>query len=168
MQDFQDQSHSQKQQTMNWRAYSRNIPSKPLQPYLDARPMSTKFTCMSVGANPSVSRHSGVWQYATFSPKHTFNPGDGAPWSGFASNINIETELRRSTTNNPETTYIPSSYSSLYQVKWSNTVTPSQPFPELFQSPTFASFDPNPSSQHIGLGLFNNDTRQQLKDLDLS
>lgn len=163
MQDFQEQSHSQKQQTMNWRAYSRNMPSKPLQPYLDVRPTSTKFTCMLVSESKS-NANDMVHQYATFSPSHTFNPGDSAPWSGFASNVNVETELRRATTNNPEQTYIPSSNSSLYHVKWNNTSKPQQPFPDLFQSWTFKSFNPNPNSDKIGFSAFNNATRQQLNN----
>ena len=43
---FIDQPTSQRQQTVYLRSYQRNIPSQPLQPYLDARPVQTKFSIL--------------------------------------------------------------------------------------------------------------------------
>ena len=55
--------------------------------------------------------------------------------------------------------------SSLYNVQWKNSQQISQPFPELFKKETFAPTDTNPHANTIGYALFNNATRQQLKDL---
>ena len=61
--------------------------------------------------------------------------------------------------------YVPSSKSSLYQVNWQNTNNQQQPFPGLFQKDQFAPTNPNPNPDKIGFSLFNNATRQQVKDL---
>jgi hypothetical protein len=60
---------------------------------------------------------------------------------------------------------VPSSKSSLYKVNWDNHQQPSQPFPQLFKKEKFMPFDANPNANIIGYALFNNATRQQLKDL---
>jgi len=43
-----DQPTSQRQQTVYLRSYERNIPSQPLQPYLDARPVMTKYSILPI------------------------------------------------------------------------------------------------------------------------
>ena len=40
-----------------------------------------------------------------------------------------------------------------------------QPFPDLFNKEKFNLFNPNPNPDVVGFGLFNNATRQQVKDL---
>ena len=46
--DFNDGSASHRANVMNSRTYSRNIPSQTLQPYLDARAVSTKYATLPV------------------------------------------------------------------------------------------------------------------------
>jgi hypothetical protein len=63
--------------------------------------------------------------------------------------------------------YIPSSKSSLYDVKWTNNdTTIHQPFPGLFEKQHFNESDPNPDAKNVGYALFHNHTRQQIRCLN--
>jgi hypothetical protein len=163
-----DQPTSQRQQTMNLRTYSRNIPSQPLQPYLDARPVLTKYSLLPI-VDPRKPIETPLKQQATYSPDKVFNPGnDFGPWSGYASNVNDESELRNqifALQSCSQAAYVPSSKSSLYQVNWQNNDRQQQPFPTLFQNEQFAPINPNPNPDRVGFALFNNATRQQVRDL---
>jgi hypothetical protein len=168
--DFDNLSSSGRQDIMNTRAYTRNIPSQPLQPYLNARPVLTKYSVLPV-VDPRKAIKTPLIQQATYNPEEIFNPGNvnaSAPWSGFASNINNESELRGQIFALQECSqakYIPSSKSSLYDVQWQNSRQINQPFPELFKKEIFGPTEPNPDANKIGFALFNNATRQQLRNL---
>ena len=167
---YKDQPTSERQQTVAMRTWTRNIPSQPLQPYLDARPVSTKYSIMPI-VDPRKPIEVPLIQRSTYTPETIYNPGnDGGPWSGYASNINNESALKNQVfalQSCPQSTYIPSSTSSLYQVKWQNNNNNNlqQPFPTLFEDQTFTLTNPNPHPDKIGFGLFNNATRQQVRDL---
>ena len=78
----------------NTRIYERNIPQKPLQPYLDVRPVMTKYSYLPI-VDPRKELHTKFIQLPTYNSEQNFNPGNTqSPWSGFASNINKESELR--------------------------------------------------------------------------
>ena len=78
----------------NTRIYDRNIPSQVLQPYLDVRPVMTKYSYFPI-VDPRKSNTVPLIAQPTFNPHATFNPGNTtSPWSGFASNVNTESELR--------------------------------------------------------------------------
>ena len=140
---YVDQPTSQRQQTTYLRSYARNIPSVPLQPYLDARPVQTKYSILPI-IDPRKQIETPLIQQSTFTPETAFNPGhDFGPWSGYASNVNHESDLRNqifAIQDCSQAAFVPSSKSNLYEVKWQNTNKP-------------------------GFGLFNNATRQQVKDL---
>ena len=163
-----DQSSSQRQQTVYLRSYERNIPSQPLQPYLDARPVMTKYSILPI-VDPRKPVETPLIQQSTYTPETVYNPGnDSGPWSGYASNINHESDLRNqifALQNCTQAAYIPSSKSNLYQVKWQNSNKQQQPFPDLFQNEQFSPVNPNSNPDKIGFALFNNATRQQTKDL---
>ena len=165
---YVDQPTSQRQQTVYLRSYRRNIPSAKLQPYLDARPVLTKYSILPI-IDQRKQIETPLIQQPTFTPESVFNPGnDFGPWSGYASNVNRESELRNqifALQDCSQSVYVPSSNSSLYNVKWNNTNKPQQPFPNLFEKQTFSPYNPNPNPDKIGFGLFNNATRQQVKDL---
>jgi hypothetical protein len=97
-----------------------------------------------------------------------FNPGNTeSPWSGFASNINKESELRNQVyalQKCSQAVYVPNSNSDLYAY---NFQTPSQSNPHqlLFQENSFEQFNPNPSPNEVGVGIFNNSTRVQVRDM---
>ena len=166
--EYNDQTASQKTNTMNIRAYSRNIPSSQLQPYLDARAVSTKYALMPI-VDLRTPIQTVLKQQATFNPRNTFNPGnDFGPWSGFASNVNKESDLRGQTNAIQECSqafYVPTSNSDLYKYGWQQNHSVAQPFPDLFKTEQFSPFNPNPNPDAIGYGLFNNATRQHVKEL---
>jgi hypothetical protein len=165
---YVDQPTSLRQQTVYLRSYRRNIPSSQLQPYLDAKPVQTKYAFLPV-IDPRKQVETPLIQQSTYSVETTFNPGnDFGPWSGYASNVNRESDLRNqifALQDCTQAAYVPSSKSSLYNVKWNNSYKPQQPFPNLFEKQTFSPTNPNVHSDKIGFSLFNNATRQQLKDL---
>jgi hypothetical protein len=165
---YTDQTSSKRQQIMNERTYSRNIPSQTLQPYLDSRPVLTKYSILPI-VDPRRENKTQLVQRATYNPETTFNPGnDFGPWSGYASNINHESELRNqifALQSCSQAFYVPSSNSDLYKIHWQNKNKPAQPFPNLFTEEKFCPFNPNPNPKMMGYALFNNATRQQVKDL---
>jgi hypothetical protein len=165
---YVDQPTSQRQETTYLRSYARNIPSIPLQPYLDARPVQTKYSILPI-VDTRKQIETPLIQQSTFTPETAFNPGnDFGPWSGYASNVNHESELRNqifAIQDCSQAAYVPSSKSNLYEVNWKNTNKPAQPFPNLFKDEQFSPYNPNPNPDKVGFGLFNNATRQQVKDL---
>jgi hypothetical protein len=162
-----DQSSSEKFKTTNLRAYLRNVPSQPLQPYLNARPVLTKYSILPV-VDPRQQINVPLTQCATYDMNTIFNPGNAsAPWSGYSSNVNKESELRNqiyALQSCPQAYFVPSSDSSLYKWQWSQNNSINQPFPDLFKEPNFTQSNNNINT-NIGYNLFNNSTRQQLKDL---
>ena len=160
---------------INKRMFSRNIASGNLDTLLDPRPQPTKYVLSSVNNHP-VCRSQKFYHK---NPKD-FNPGTrlGA-WSKFASNINDESILRNQVTANqkyPQGTFVPNSTSDLYNSTMprnSNGIVEAA-FPNLLngdivpqknQGNLGASNKTNLSHlQNLGKNLFNNATRQQLKD----
>lgn len=156
--------------TTNERMYDRNIPSQTLQPYLDARPRSTRFQVLPIvetglGSGP---RSNVVFeQEPDYNVERVFNPGNRqSPWSGFVANINKESELRNqlfALQACSQNVYVPSSQSDLFQTNVPLGNASSQPFPGLFKKEQWDSFNPNP--ENIGQLTFFNDTRQEIRVL---
>lgn len=151
----------------NQRIYDRNLPSQLLQPYLNSRPVMTKYSYFPI-VDPRKELHVPLQQLPTYNVQKVFNPGNAvAPWSGFASNVNLESELRNQVyalQKCSQAVYVPNSSSDLYMY---NFRTPKQHNPHelLFETSGFAQFDPNPSASMVGTELFNNNTRCQVKGL---
>jgi hypothetical protein len=159
--------NSKIQEQTNNRIYDRNIPSQMLQPYLDVRPVLTKYSYFPI-VDPRKELNVRMEQMPTYNVEKVFNPGNAtAPWSGFASNINKESELRNqiyALQKCSQAVYVPQSNSDLYNYKF-KTVTQNNPHELLFQNNTFNNFNPNPQPEIIGSGIFNNNTRVQVKDM---
>jgi hypothetical protein len=157
---------SQIANSINNRIYDRNIPSHMLQPYLSVRPVMTKYSIMPI-VDPRTPIKTPLRQQPIYNTNEVFNPGNAqAPWSGFATNINLESELRNqvfSLQSCSQSVYVPSTESDLYKFQFKQKNNVQQPFPGLFQKEHFNSFNPNP--ENIGNGLFQNCTRQQIKEL---
>lgn len=149
---------------MNNKMYERNIPSVNLQPQYSSRPASTKYGYMQILDQRQVST-TPLQTYGTYSTKSVFNPGNAqAPWSGFSNNINTESTLRNqffALQNCEQSEYVPSSNSDLYQTKIDYKPV-QQNHPLLFEKSDLAPFNPN--TDNIGNSLFNNHTRNQLKE----
>jgi hypothetical protein len=151
----------------NTRIYDRNIPSQMLQPYIDVRPVMTKYSYLPI-VDPRKELSVPMEQMPTFNVNKVFNPGNTtSPWSGFASNINKESELRNqiyALQKCSQSVYVPNSNSDLYTYKF-KTVKQPNPHELLFKNEYFASFNPNPEPEIVGAGIFNNSTRCQVRDL---
>ena len=79
---------------LSQRMAERNIPSATLQPQFSIRPVSTKYDMMPIFDRRPKAKVP-IKREPTYSVGTTFNPGSAqAPWSGFASNINKESQLR--------------------------------------------------------------------------
>jgi len=159
--------NSQIHEQTNKRIYDRNIPSQLLQPYLDFRPAITKYSYFPI-VEPKKEIKVPMEQLPTYNPHKVFNPGNTqSPWSGFASNINKESELRNqiyALQRCSQSVYVPTSNSDLYTYNF-KTKTQENPHQLLFETENFSSFNPNPDAATIGTGIFMNSTRSQVKDM---
>ena len=148
----------------NTRIYDRNIPSQVLQPYIDARPVMTKYSHLPIVA-PRKQNTVPLMQAPNFNPNHTFNPGNTkSPWSGFK--VNVESELRNqiyALQKCSQAVYVPNSSSDLYQVNMRQQ--PQTQHSLLFQEEHFGNFNPNPDPKIVGSGIFMNSTRTQILDM---
>ena len=152
----------------NQRIYNRNIPSQMLQPYIDVRPVMTKYSYFPI-VDPRKNISVPLEQMPTYNVHEVFNPGNTqSPYSGFATNINVESELRNqiyALQKCSQAVYVPSSNSDLYDYKFKTRTQPN-PHELLFRNNnTFESFNPNPAPEICGSGVFYNNTRVQVKDM---
>ena len=155
----------ERQNEINDRISSRNIPSAPLQPFYYQVPVSTKYGYMPI-LDQSKPATVPLNNYPVYNPHTTFNPGNNmAPWSGFANKVNVESTLRSqffALQDCEQSQYVPSSNSDLYNVY----VPPKpvkQPYPDLFKKDIFEHCNPNP--HNLGNNFFNNNTRNENKDI---
>lgn len=152
---------------INTKMSDRNVPSALLQPYLSARPVMTKYSHFPI-VDPRKPINVPPIQMPAYNLATTFNPGTAtAPWSGFATNINTESELRNqiyAIQKCSQAAYVPSSNSDLYNHSF-RTPSVNNPHELLFRENVFNSFNPNPDPSICGTGLFMNSTRCQVKDI---
>ena len=64
-----------------------------------------------------------------------------------------------------QSVYVPSSQSDLYQYSFQPKNNVQQQHSLLFEQNSFSDFNPNPDTNIVGSGVFNNSTRTQLKEL---
>jgi hypothetical protein len=151
----------------NQRIYNRNLPSQMLQPYLDVRPLMTKYSYFPI-VDPRKPINVSLNQMPTYNVNKVFNPGNTtSPWSGFVSNINLESELRNQVyalQKCSQSVYVPSSNSNLYEYKFKSIKEPN-PHELLFQNNSFLQFNPNPDPSIVGASIFMNSTRSQVRDM---
>jgi hypothetical protein len=165
---YKYECNSDIQKASNNRIYDRNLPSANLQPYLSVRPVLTKYSIMPI-VDPRAPIKTPLQQMPVYNPEKVFNPGNTqSPWSGYAAAVNTESELRNqiyALQACSQAVYVPSSKSDLYQCTFqpANSGNMPQQFQGLFQQEHFNSFNPN--TENVGTGLFNNYTRQQIRDL---
>jgi len=152
-------------QTLNDRIANRNIPSETLQSVYSSRPVSTKYSKMSIIDQYKETTVPFV-SVSSYNVGKIFNPGNAqAPWNGYANNVDVETVLRNQTfalQKGDRATYVPSSNSDLYNLDVVGR-NEQQPFPGLFSLQVLEPFNPN--TYNLGHDVFNNSTRQQLKNI---
>ncbi len=150
----------------NRRVYDRNIPSQVLQPYFTPRSVSTKYSILQI-VDPRIVLSVKTLQYPEYNTRAIFNPGnDQAPWSGYSSNVNVESDLRNqifALQRCSQSVYVPNSNSDLYEYNFEPRQEVNQPFSGLFREEKFDTFNPNP--ENIASGVFLNSTRSDVKNI---
>ena len=138
-----------------------------LQPYIDVRPVMTKYSYFPI-VDPRRKINVPLEQMPTYNVNKVFNPGNThSPWSGFASNVNTESELRNqiyALQKCSQSVYVPKSNSDLYNYKF-QTISKPNPHELLFRNDNFSEFNPNPNVEKIGSSPFYNNTRVQVRDM---
>lgn len=154
-------------QELNSRIYDRNKPSTKLQSQFDPRSVQTRHVVFPVLDCHNKS-NTPIEIMRSYNQEEMFNPGTSAPYSGFANNVDSESQLkdifmaRQKWT--AQTKYIPSTKSDMYQVNI--TQQPNQQTHSLlFKEESFSPFNPNICN--IDRDAFNNHTRQQMLDISL-
>lgn len=151
---------------INNRIASRNIPSATLQETFDPRPVITRCTHMSLTDKREES-NIPITKKPVYNINKTFNPGNSkAPWSGYANNVSLESSLRNqffALQKCEQSEWVPSTNSDLYSALVTAQPDVKQTHPGLFATSDFNSYNPN--TNNIANELFNNHTRQQIKDL---
>jgi hypothetical protein len=154
-------------QVLNDRIADRNIPSEYLQSYFSNRPVSTKYSKLPV-VDQYKQANVPLVRAQPYNVGKIFNPGNGeAPWSGYASNVDVETILRNQAfalQKGDRAAYIPSSKSDLYNVEVVGRQEQQQ-FPGLFSPQILQPFNPN--KYNLAQDVFYNATRQQLKNVTM-
>jgi len=144
---------------------------------LSPRPQPTLFTRPLQNIIPSPPCLTRVLKFNT-NTANSFHPcSKFGAWSRYTANINTESELRNQTyalQNAPQSVYVPNSTSDLYNpnttAEENNTNKPTElmkntsnlPGPSIANEHSYTTFPPIPVN--LGNKLFNNHTRQQLKD----
>lgn len=153
------------EQSMNAQIYNRNIPSGSLQPYINARPVSTKYSIMPI-VDPRKKVQVPMRVDPTYNISQTFNPGNNtAPWSGYASQVNTESELKNQVfalQHCDQRAYVPQSNSDLYEYSFNNVRQVQQQHPLLFDQQTFSACQSLPPNVHTR--LFHNQTREDARE----
>lgn len=164
-----DELQSQRNATTNQRMYIRNLPSDIIQSYVDFRPSQTRYHVMPIqthSCSPHPPPHPPLGVAPTFDTTRTFIPSTRkAPFSGFARNVDLESELRNQVyalQRSSQAVYVPQSTSNLYS--YSHKTTPTSVSTSFLQSTdVFSKFNPN--TENVGKLPFQNCTRQQLMDV---
>ncbi len=149
------------------RMSNRNIPSHQIGQSYFGRPVDTYATLFPMldCHLPSSVNHG---KFPTYDQHKMFNPGQSAPFNGFAKNVDVETVLRNTIhplQKAPQGKYIPDTKSDLFHNQYLTQTKKHQIMKNnlLFNQPQFSAFNPNKCN--LGYKLFNNHTRVQTRDL---
>lgn len=171
---------SQLNESMNNQLLNRQFPSQPLQPYLNIRPVMTKYAVMPIVDPRATPPVTAMQVLPAYNSEAVFNPGTrNAPWSGFVANVNLESELRNQVfalQHCDQRVYVPSSSSDLYTLNYKPNINTSKslridpqseqsmrPEAQLFVEEKQASFNPN--TYKTCTHIFNNSSRVDIKNL---
>ncbi len=163
-------SQKKKDNEMSKRMYERNVPYAPLQMTFSPRPVDTKHVVMPIlDCRKPVNEVCDI--YPVFNTRLNFTPGQ-APFSGYANDIDNESKLKNIVAplqKAVRSKFIPNSDSDLYNNAYLAQTTRPVEMGErqlLFVQPKLQPFNPNPCG--LGYKLFDNCTRQQIKDIGLN
>ena len=152
---------------INNEIFGRNLPNEIVYGKFDPRPAQTRYAKMPIF---DCFKQSSVplKKNRIYNSSHTYLPTKKAPFSGFADNVDIETLLRNSILPlqvAPRSKYIPSSKSELFQTKITNSRPVKMSHLKLFKEERF-NYE-NKNKCKLGWKVFNNHTKNQIKNLDL-
>tara|TARA_B100001540_G_C15723614_1_gene604254 strand:+ start:421 stop:939 length:519 start_codon:yes stop_codon:yes gene_type:complete len=151
------------------RFYERNIPSQQMGASYFGRPVTTygvTFPNIDCVKASTVAKS----KFPVYCQHSIFNPGQAAPYNGFAKNVDVESQLHNSFAplqKAPQSKYIPSSKSDMYNANYLTQTTKQTNIKHnlLFKETNFKSYNPN--NCNLGHKIFNNHIRQQIKDVKL-
>lgn len=156
-------------QTLNDRLFSRNVPSHTLQSQFDPRPQSTKYTRMPVFDKYRNEKVAVIQREKEYDQETQFNPGSKAPYSGFATHIDHESQVKNmfmvQQKYSNQSIYIPTSTSDMYNVYVPNDRPEVNTHPLLSKKEVWRPF--NPDVYNIGTERYRTHTRQRLKNIPL-
>jgi len=160
--------HFRKNDTINAKIYSRNIPSSNVQMNFSPRSVNTKYSVMPV-LDHRKEATVPLKTYGNYDSETVFFPGNiKSHHCGFSRNVDRESTLRNqffALQKADQARYIPPSTSDLYENSIDFLNTNSDLDNSLiFRTEDFDDFNPNLSNM-IGSNIFNNSTRVQLKNL---
>lgn len=146
---------------------NRNIPSHQIGASYFGRPVDTYATLFPI-LDCHLPKSNEPAKFPVYDQHNMFNPGQGAPFNGFAKNVDVETVLRNTVhplQKAPQSKYIPGTRSDLFHNQYLTQTTEKKNMKNnlLFQKQVFNNFNPNRCG--LGYKLFNNHTRVQTKDL---
>ena len=161
-------------QALNRRLASRNIGGQPMNPAFDPRAQHTKYHRFPVFDKGEKDAKTPMVCNQMFNPNYHYLPGDKAPYSGYAVNVNNESRLRNAFMPRQkyadQSYYVPSTKSDMYnEPQFENQQKAMlydnmNPHPSLFFNPhQFAQHDTNP--YNIKQHGFNTHTRQEVKNI---
>ena len=152
-------------QELNDRIHRRNLPSQPLETQYIGRPSRTRQVIFPMIDSRAPSQVQRIY-HKPFDMEKAFNPGTNASYSGYrvddeSSLINIKMPLQ----NCGQNKYVPNTNSDMYNNTYLTKTSVNQQNPHyLLNKKEF--FNPNnPNNCNLGYNLFNNDIRQQIKDI---
>lgn len=162
---MQDTFYCQQDRTeeLSKRMFSRNVPDVNMETAYFDRPAHTRKITMPI---LDCKKNDKGAYYSTYNTTN-FNPGTSAPFSGYATNVDTESDLFSRNyilEDCDEHTYVPGSKSDLYDNEYlvvGRKV--KDPHQELQVGNGFNKFNPNKCK--LGKQMFGNHTRQQRMDI---
>ena len=155
---------------LNSRILARFQPDVKLQPNINVRAVSTKYSHFPVVEERAQSKVP----LSNYPSTNKFIPvNSNGPVAGYFSNVNTESCLRNQyfaiQRGAPQGQYVPSSKSDLYTVEMAHpSIIEAQPYPGLFDKYQQDPFiKPSKLNPEVGANTFLNNTRIQLRGGEL-
>ncbi len=162
---MQDTFYCQQNRTeeLSKRMFSINVPDINMETAYFDRPAHTRKITMPI--IDCKKKDNGAF-FSTYNTT-SFNPGTSAPFSGYATNVDTESDLfsrNDKLEDCDQYTYVPDSSSDLYENRYLiGGKKVNNPHKELEAGNDFKNFNPNQCQ--LGRQMFDNHTRQQRMDI---
>ena len=157
-------------QELNDRLFLRNIPSRQMSASYFSRPVDTYATVF-----PTTDKHKKSLvtkaNFQQYDQRLVFNPGQRAPYDGYSRNVDVESRLHNSfhpMQKCVQGKYIPGTNSDMFNANYLIPTTKPVKMTNnlLFKKESFYAFNPNKCN--LGYKMFNNHTKQQVKNLNIN